>query len=76
MRTLSLAPDPEGLARAARILVDGGLVAVPTETVYGLAARADSAAAVQKVFEAKGRPGTNPLIVHVAGAGALDSWAR
>ncbi len=44
----------------------GGIVAVPTETVYGLAARADDAAAVAKIYAAKGRPGFNPLIVHVA----------
>ena len=58
--------DAQGIARAAQILRDGGLVAVPTETVYGLAARADSDAAVAKIYEAKGRPSFNPLIVHVA----------
>lgn len=57
--------DDAGIARAARILREGGLVAVPTETVYGLAARADSADAVAGIFAAKGRPGFNPLIVHV-----------
>jgi L-threonylcarbamoyladenylate synthase len=57
--------DAEGIARAARILESGGLVAVPTETVYGLAARADSAEAVAKIYAAKGRPDFNPLIVHV-----------
>jgi L-threonylcarbamoyladenylate synthase len=56
-----------GIARAARILESGGLVAVPTETVYGLAARADSAEAVARIYAAKGRPDFNPLIVHVAG---------
>lgn len=59
--------DAEGIAKAARILESGGLVAVPTETVYGLAARADSAEAVAKIYAAKGRPDFNPLIVHVAG---------
>lgn len=54
------------LDRAARLLVTGGLVAIPTETVYGLAARADDADAVGRIFAAKGRPPTNPLIVHVA----------
>ena len=63
--TESILADAEGIARAAQILRDGGLVAVPTETVYGLAARADSAEAVEKIFEAKGRPSFNPLIVHV-----------
>ena len=57
--------DAAGIARAARILESGGLVAVPTETVYGLAARADSAEAVARIYAAKGRPDFNPLIVHV-----------
>ena len=59
------AADAAGIARAARILRDGGLVAVPTETVYGLAARADSDEAVAKIYAAKGRPSFNPLITHV-----------
>ncbi|MEM1053448.1 MAG: L-threonylcarbamoyladenylate synthase, partial [Pseudomonadota bacterium] len=63
--TEQLSPDDAGLVRAAEILTRGDLVAVPTETVYGLAARADSAEAVGKIFEAKGRPSFNPLIVHV-----------
>lgn len=63
--TEMLGADAAGIARAARILQSGGLVAVPTETVYGLAARADDAAAVAKIYAAKGRPGFNPLIVHV-----------
>ncbi len=57
--------DAAGIARAARILESGGIVAVPTETVYGLAARADDDAAVAKIYAAKGRPDFNPLIVHV-----------
>jgi L-threonylcarbamoyladenylate synthase len=61
-----LAADRAGIARAAELLRGGRLVAVPTETVYGLAARADSEAAVAGVFRAKGRPDFNPLIVHVA----------
>lgn len=65
--------DAAGIARAARCLESGGLVAVPTETVYGLAARADSAEAVAKIYAAKGRPDFNPLIVHVAG---LEQAAR
>lgn len=71
----TLAGDGGGVARAARILRDGGLVAVPTETVYGLAARADSAAAVARIYEAKGRPSFNPLIVHVAGRRAAQELA-
>jgi L-threonylcarbamoyladenylate synthase len=68
-----LQPDEAGLARAATILRGGGLVAVPTETVYGLAARADSDAAVAAIYRAKGRPDFNPLIVHVA---SLDMARR
>ena len=64
--TETVLADGAGIARAARILRDGGLVAVPTETVYGLAARADSEEAVARIFEAKGRPSFNPLIVHVS----------
>ncbi|MAT04201.1 MAG: threonylcarbamoyl-AMP synthase [Acidimicrobiaceae bacterium] len=52
----------------------GGLVAIPTETVYGLAADADQPAAVARIFEVKGRPRDHPLIVHVAGLDALDGW--
>lgn len=63
-----LAPDAQGIARAAALLDSGGLVAVPTETVYGLAARADDADAVARIYAAKGRPGFNPLIVHVRDA--------
>ena len=66
--TERLAPDATGIARAAQILRDGGLVALPTETVYGLAARADSEEAVAQIFAAKGRPSFNPLIVHVSDA--------
>ena len=66
--TETILADAEGIARAAQILRDGGLVAVPTETVYGLAARADSDEAVARIYEAKGRPSFNPLIVHVRDA--------
>ena len=62
----SRAPDPDVIARAAKILRDGGLVAFPTETVYGLGADALNATAVLKIFEAKGRPAWNPIITHVA----------
>ncbi|AKH43346.1 L-threonylcarbamoyladenylate synthase [Altererythrobacter atlanticus] len=60
-----LADDAAGIARAAELLRAGRLVAVPTETVYGLAARADSEDAVAAIYRAKGRPDFNPLIVHV-----------
>lgn len=62
-----IAADVAGIAAAAEVLRAGGLVAVPTETVYGLAARADSPAAVAAIYGAKGRPDFNPLIVHVSG---------
>jgi L-threonylcarbamoyladenylate synthase len=71
-----LAADADGIARAAELLRAGRLVAVPTETVYGLAARADSEAAVAAIFAAKGRPDFNPLIVHVASLGMAHALAR
>ena len=58
-------PDSDGLLQAAQIIRAGGTVAVPTETVYGLAARADDDGAVAGIYRAKGRPDFNPLIVHV-----------
>jgi len=67
--------DAAGIARAAEVLSKGGLVAVPTETVYGLAARADSDAAVTRIYEAKGRPSFNPLIVHVRDAEQAQAYA-
>lgn len=69
--TRRLPPDPEGIAEAASLLRAGELVAIPTETVYGLAADARSATAVARVFEAKGRPHFNPLIVHLPEASAV-----
>lgn len=68
-RTLP-ADDPAAIAAAAAALRAGGLVAFPTETVYGLGANARDPAAVARIFAAKGRPATNPLIVHVADAAA------
>src|SRR6266513_3692637 len=56
----------DDIAKAVAILKQGGLVAFPTDTVYGLGADATNPAAIQKIFQAKGRPSTNPLIVHVA----------
>ena len=60
------------LERAALILREGGLVAFPTETVYGLGADAGNGEAVARIFEAKGRPRFNPLIVHVADIGQAE----
>jgi L-threonylcarbamoyladenylate synthase len=64
------APDPAAIARAAEIIRAGGIVAFPTETVYGLGADALNPAAVQRIFDAKGRPSFNPIIVHVPDAAA------
>lgn len=63
--TLGDPPEMQAVERAAGILRQGGLVAIPTETVYGLAANALDASAVSRIFEAKGRPQDNPLIVHI-----------
>lgn len=73
-QTLTLAPTPSGLSDAAAFLLRGALVAFPTETVYGLGADARNATAVAKIYEAKGRPSFNPLIVHVADADAAQRY--
>lgn len=67
--------DAIAIERAVAVLRGGGLVAFPTETVYGLGANARDAAAVAKIFAAKGRPADHPLIVHIASAQALPRWA-
>lgn len=74
--TETVLADTVGIARGVDILRAGGLVAVPTETVYGLAARADSEEAVGRIFEAKGRPAFNPLIVHVLDIAAAEAIAE
>ena len=61
--------------RALQVLRDGGLVAIPTETVYGLAADASNPAAVERIFSTKGRPVVHPLIVHIGSAEQLVDWA-
>lgn len=66
MNTLLLKNTPDGIKKAAEILKNGGLVGIPTETVYGLAADALNGRAVAGIFAAKGRPMDNPLIVHIA----------
>lgn len=68
-------PDPEQIEEAGRIIREGGLVAFPTETVYGLGGNALDPAASQKIYAAKGRPSDNPLIVHIADWEALDRIA-
>ena len=62
--------------KAVAILKCGGLVAFPTETVYGLGADADNAGALAKLYAAKGRPADHPVIVHIADTGQLAQWAR
>jgi L-threonylcarbamoyladenylate synthase len=74
--TRVLPADATGIREAAAVLQAGGLVAFPTETVYGLGANARDAAAVAKIFAAKGRPTTDPLIVHVADLDHAASVAR
>jgi L-threonylcarbamoyladenylate synthase len=68
-------PDPIAIRRAADLLRGGSLVAFPTETVYGLGANALSAAAVAQIYAAKGRPASDPLIVHIAAPAQLDAVA-
>jgi L-threonylcarbamoyladenylate synthase len=67
--------DPAAIQAAAQRLADGELVAFPTETVYGLGARADDTSAVARIFAAKGRPSDHPLIVHVGHASAVAAFA-
>ena len=66
METILSPVSPESLARAGELIRAGGLVGFPTETVYGLGANALDADAVRRIFEAKGRPGDNPLIAHIS----------
>ncbi|MCF2536069.1 threonylcarbamoyl-AMP synthase [Streptomyces sp. FB2] len=64
------------IEKAAGVLRAGGLVALPTETVYGLGANAEDPAAVSRIFQVKGRPPSHPLIVHIGGAEQLDDWVQ
>ncbi|MEU0945637.1 L-threonylcarbamoyladenylate synthase [Streptomyces canus] len=64
------------IEKAAEVLRAGGLVALPTETVYGLGANAEDPAAVTRIFQVKGRPISHPLIVHIGGAEDLDHWVQ
>lgn len=74
-KTETLFPDETGIARAADLLAEGQLVGVPTETVYGLAGDARNDLACARIFEAKGRPRFNPLIVHLSSVEAADRIA-
>lgn len=74
--TETLSPDEAGIARAAQLLAEGELVAFPTETVYGLGGDARSDRAVARIYEAKGRPSFNPLIVHLPDLIAADRIAH
>ncbi|MBQ7108198.1 MAG: threonylcarbamoyl-AMP synthase [Clostridia bacterium] len=80
MKTLHLKAMDENavneITKAAEILKNGGLVAIPTETVYGLAASAFNESAVANIFKAKGRPNDNPLIVHIAEITELEKIAK
>ena len=78
MKTLLLRPDtdPQATQTAADILRRGGLVGIPTETVYGLGAHALDGEAVRHIFEAKGRPQDNPLIIHVPDASWLERYCH
>ncbi len=71
-----MTPSDADYQRAVDLLVAGELVALPTETVYGLGADAANPAAVAKIFAAKGRPADHPLIVHLSGHDAVDHWAE
>lgn len=75
-QTETLTPDAEGIARAAALLRTGQLVALPTETVYGLAGDATIDMACARIFEAKGRPRFNPLIVHLPSREAAEAIAE
>jgi len=76
LTTLILPEGDAAVAEAARMLVEGGLVAFPTETVYGLGADATNAAAIARLYQAKGRPAFNPLISHVSDLAAAEEIAR
>lgn len=76
MQTKILTPDEKDIQIAGKILADGGLVAFPTETVYGLGADALNDEAVKNIYTAKGRPSDNPLIVHIAEKGDIKPLVR
>lgn len=75
LKALIISPDETGLRNASQVLRAGGLVAMPTETVYGLAADATNDKAVAGIFAAKARPAFNPLIIHLPDSDAVSNWA-
>jgi len=68
--------DASAMGDAAKVLATGGLVAFPTETVYGLGADACNQLPVARIYTVKGRPADHPLIIHVASIDGLGAWAR
>jgi L-threonylcarbamoyladenylate synthase len=75
-RSIIVEASPAALLRAAEILGNGGVVAIPTETVYGLAGAVDQPTAIAKIFASKGRPTSHPLIAHIAEIPDLTTWTR
>ena len=75
-KTASQSIDADAIERCAQIIKNGGLVAFPTETVYGLGADATDKNAARKIYEAKGRPSDNPLIIHIAKPEDAESYAH
>lgn len=76
MKTQLLSTSEQDLEKAAELIKSGGLVAIPTETVYGLGADGLNPDAVKKIFEAKGRPQDNPLILHIHSSAQLRDYCR
>ena len=74
-RSRIVTADAAGISEAVSVLRSRGLVGLPTETVYGLAARANDSAAVARIFQAKGRPADHPVIVHIGSAEQVADWA-
>ncbi len=70
------AEDPTSLQRASEVLGNGGVVAIPTETVYGLAAAVNNPISLNKIYSVKGRPTTHPLIAHLSTFEQLHEWAK
>lgn len=75
MSSIVSSRNPDAVRRAVEVLNAGGLVGLPTETVYGLAARADLDSAVNKIFHAKGRPADHPLILHISHSSEIHRYA-